>query len=416
MTAFRPDSRPEPPASRQSTRLFVAGLGIGQIVSWGSLYYSFPQIAEALGADLGYSKASLYGAASLGLLVAALASYPVGAAVDQGYGRRLLAGGSGIAGLLLISWSLVDSLTAIYLILAGVGLAQSTLFYEPAFAVIVRRLGTTGARRGIAALTLWGGFASAVFIPLTQMLLDNLGWRGALGVLGSVNLLICLPLHLWLVDPSRDAISNRAPTPEQRTVASTGPLRQALRSSVFWALALALIAYTGVFSALTFHLYPLLLERGLPTASVVTALALIGPSQVAGRIVVLAVAPRASSRLIGSLVVVAFPVVIVILRLAPAPGFALAACIAVLYGVANGIMTIVRGLAVPDMISGNAYGTLNGALTAPSLLAKAAAPAAAAGLWQLYGSYDAVLSAMLLTALIMCAGFWAAAARSRSVT
>ncbi len=49
--------------------LFITGLGIGQICSWGSLYYSFPLIAEAMGRELGYSKPELYGAGAVAELV-----------------------------------------------------------------------------------------------------------------------------------------------------------------------------------------------------------------------------------------------------------------------------------------------------------------------------------------------------------
>src|SRR5215831_5088573 len=108
VAATRP---PLPPAGRRS-RLFIAGLGIGQIVSWGSLYYSFPQLAEAMRNDLGWSKSALYGAATLGLLVAAVAAYPIGAAIDRGHGRSMMALGSAVGGLLLLAWAQVQSLAS----------------------------------------------------------------------------------------------------------------------------------------------------------------------------------------------------------------------------------------------------------------------------------------------------------------
>ena len=55
----------------------------------------------------------------------------------------------------------------------------------------------------------------------------------------------------------------------------------------------ALVGYEAAFAALTFHLYPLLLERGLDTPGVVTVLAVIGPAQVAGRMLVMVFAPNA---------------------------------------------------------------------------------------------------------------------------
>src|SRR5690606_15687020 len=128
--------------------------------SWGSLYYSFPLIAEAMESDLGWSKPSLYGALTLGVILSALLAYPVGAAIDNGKGRQLMAGASVMAGLLLLGWSQVSSLTGFYIVLAGIGAAHAATLYDPAFAVVARRAGGAKARSGILTLTLWGGFAS----------------------------------------------------------------------------------------------------------------------------------------------------------------------------------------------------------------------------------------------------------------
>lgn len=386
--------------------LFITGLGIGQICSWGSLYYSFPLIAEAMGRDLGWSKPEMYGAATLGLVLGGIAAYPVGAAIDRGHGRIVMAFGSVIAGVLLFAWSQVQSLAAFYLFVAGIGVLQAATLYEPAFAVVARRSGTLGARAGITALTLWGGFASTVFIPLVQVLLDGLGWRGTLMTLGGINLFLCAALYGAVIDPAADhpeqASSRGLPLTGQAAV------RAVMRQPTFWALAVALTAYYGTFSAFTFHLYPLLVERGFDTTTVVSAMAIIGPAQVAGRIAIWVFAPRASVRLIGCCVVLAFPVALLALDVLP-PSFAAVAFVAALYGAANGIMTIVRGLAVPEMLTRNAYGAVNGALAAPGTIARALAPVGAAILWAQTGSYDAVLMATLAGALVLVAGFWAAA-------
>ena len=146
---------------------------------------------------------------------------------------------------------------------------------------------------------------------------------------------------------------------------------------MFWALAIAFTAYIATFSALTFHLYPLLLERGFSTGTVVSAMMLIGPAQVAGRVAIWVFASHASIRAIGSIVVIAFPLAPLALEILPA-SFALIAAVCILYGAGNGIMTIVRGMAVPEMLTREAYGAINGALAAPGMLARALAPVGAA--------------------------------------
>ncbi|MCP1337537.1 MFS transporter [Futiania mangrovi] len=391
------------------TRGFVAALGIGQICSWGSLYYSFPQIAEGMGRELGWSRPDLYGAITLGLALSGLAAYPVGAAIDRGHGRAVMTGGSLLAGLLLIAWSQVETLWLFYAVFAGIGCLQAAVLYEPAFAVISRRMGAGRARAGITALTLWGGFASTVFIPLIEVLMGWWGWRGALVALGGVNIAICAGLYASMIDAGRDAPAPPPAAGAAAPLAGRRAVARAMRTPVFWALAVVFVAYTATFSAFTFHLYPLLLERGLDAAGAVTVMAVIGPAQVAGRFGIWIFGPRATVRSIGCVAVVVFAGAMIALAVLE-PGLVSAAAIAALYGAANGVFTIVRGLAVPEMLTRDAYGAINGALLAPSLVAKAAAPLAVAYLWQASGTYGAVLAALVAGALILLTAFWAAAA------
>ncbi|MGE8620054.1 MAG: MFS transporter [Achromobacter spanius] len=402
----------EQAASPDKAHGLVTALGIGQICSWGSLYYSFPLIAEAMGAELGWSKPDLYGAATLGLMLAALAAYPVGVAVDRGYGRWVMGLSSLAAGGLLLLWSQVTSLLAFYVLVGGIGALQAATLYEPAFAVVARRVGPGHSRAGITALTLWGGFASTVFIPLVQWLLNHWGWREALMALAAVNVLICASAYMLFITPARDAKPASDVTPAEERERNRLAVREALHRPVFWALLVSLTAYAAMFSAFTFHMYPLLRERGIDTASVVQAIALIGPAQVAGRIVISVFAARASMRAVGTAVVTIFPLAFGALAFLRAD-FLTVAAVCVVYGGANGIFTIVRGMVVPEMLSRHAYGAINGLLTVPMTFARAAAPVGAAALWAVGSSYDGVLAAIVAVAFVLAAGFWLAAWISR---
>ena len=385
-------------------RRFIVGLGLAQIVSWGTPYYAFPLIAVAMEADLGLSKPALYGAATFGLSVGSLAAYPVGAAIDRGHGRTVLSLGSVLAALLLCAWSQVGKLPPFYAVFAGIGVAQAMTLYDPVFAVAARRA-TGEARAAITALTLWGGFASTVFVPVTQALLDRLGWRQALAVLGALNLMICVPLHLTVVETEPRERAAATSTVAGRAATPRDVVRAVTRQPAFVALAIAFTLYSGAFAALTYHLYPLLLERRLPEASVVAGIALIGPAQVAGRIVFWWLARNLPIQGIGMATVVALPLSLVMLIALPS-SFAWLAGFAVIYGAANGVMTIVRGLAVPEMVTTAAYGELNGILAVPASMARSVAPVAAAVLWSAFGSYDLVLDAALAMAVASAASFW----------
>ncbi|HWL68381.1 MAG TPA: MFS transporter [Geminicoccus sp.] len=383
-------------------RWFLTGLGIGQICAYGSLYYGFPLIAEAMAADLGLGKPEIYVGAALGLIVAALAAWPVGVLIDRGHGRAVMSGGAVLGSLLLLLWSQVHSLLPYYLILAALGLVQAAVFYEPVFAVAARRFGPEGARRGVTALTMWGGFSSTVFLPIIQFLLDQQGWRATLVVLGAINLLVTASLNFLVIDRRKDRLE--PPGAAGRPAPARPGTSEILRMPVFWALALAFTAQSAAISAFLFHLYPLLLERGFQAHDVVLAMMVIGPAQVGARMLLWLFAPGIRVSRLGIVTTLAFPLSFLALTLAP-PGLLTIVLITIVYGTANGIMTIVRGIAVPEMVTRQGYGAVNGLMAIPATVTRAAAPVGAAMLWAATGSYDAVLWAITAATVVLAAAF-----------
>jgi predicted MFS family arabinose efflux permease len=207
-----------------------------------------------------------------------------------------------------------------------------------------------------------------------------------------------------------------APEPGTSPVAlppTVSPLRRVVGEPAFWLLLVSFTVYTGIFSALSYHLYPLLTERGFESTAVVGAIAVIGPAQVAGRIAISVLAGRLPIGRLGSVIVAGFPLAALLL-LVSGSNLLLVYVFAALYGAANGIMTIVRGMAVPEMLTREGYGAVYGAMGAPATVAKAAAPVLGALLWQAFGSYDALVVCALAGALVVAACFWAAALTVRS--
>ncbi len=389
----------------------VLALAVGQVVSWGALYYAFSLFVVPMEAELGWSKTVLNGALSAGLLASAMVAFPMGSWIDRHGGRALMSAGSIAASLLLVAWSWVESPVAFYAIWIGIGITMGATLYEPVFAVITRSFHKT-SRMKITGVTLIGGFAGTVFIPLTHILIESLGWRDALLALAACNLLICLPIHgLWLRDRDDGAFGGDEAGKAAAAEASRDSVRRALRHPVFWGLVVCFSFYNATFAALTFHLVPMLAERGLEMALIVGAYATIGPSQVAGRVVVLAIGNRASPRAIGRVVTLMFPISVGILAMFPTSVVALFT-FTILYGSANGIMTIIRGTSVPELLWREGFGAISGAMTLPANIAKAVAPLATALFWQ-WGGYDLALGAILVGGLLASAGFWFAAAASK---
>lgn len=391
----------------ESPRALIHFLGIGQICSWGSFYYAFPLIALVMQAELGWSKSDLYGALTLGLLVSSVLTYPVGIAIDRGHGRLVMAFASAGTAVLMVAWSFVHSLTLFYVLVALLGALQSALLYEPAFAVLARRVGSLQSRAGITKITLWGGFASTVFIPIQQYLMDGWGWRDSLWVLAAVNL-VCTAGYLYFVRPQLDVVhTHLAAGKAENKARDKSTVQQALRGSTFWLLLIALTVYAAMMSTFTFHMYPMLQEKSISTMEVVQIIAVIGPAQVLGRILVSTFASRLSMRALGSVLVGIFPFVFVLL-LTDSRDFWLMAGIFAIYGLTNGIFTIVRSQVVPEMLSQHAYGALNGLLTIPVTVARAMGPVVAAWLWAIHQNYMLVYEAIVWSSLLLALTFWAA--------
>ena len=384
--------------NRRYVRL-VWPLSFGQLVSWGAIYYSFTLFLEPMEAELGVARTDLTGALTLGLLISGIGSLPVGALIDKGHARVLMTVASLIGSALLLAWSQVETMPQFYGIWAALGVVHAATLYEPAFAVLVRTLGDL-APRAIAATTLVAGFASTAFIPLTHVLIEGFGWRGALVGLAAANLIAAL-IHFTSLrgqardipspdGPSPDGPSPDGPSPDHGAPSRTGALRAAVKRPAFWWLTLAFTAGWFTTAAVTFHIVPMLAERGYALAIAVSAVALIGPAQVAGRILVTIIAPSMELLTTGC-IALGLPALGLILVLAGPEGFWVIAAFAICYGIGNGIATIVRANAVAEIIGRAGFGAINGVMNVPVSAARALAPSAASAIWIVSGSYDPVL-------------------------
>jgi MFS family permease len=183
---------------------------------------------------------------------------------------------------MLVLWSQAHSLMTLFVVWVGLGIAMAATLYDPVFAVITRDY-PGSFRTKITLITLVAGFASTVFIPLTQGLVNWFSWRSALLALAAANLAICLPLHALSIGrdvPRHDDADRKTARQNANTIAT----RRALRTPTFWALGVCFTTYYATFAALTFHLVPLMTERRVTPALVLTTMAVIGPAQVLARV------------------------------------------------------------------------------------------------------------------------------------
>lgn len=383
----------------------VAILAVTQVISWGTLYYAFAIVAPDIGRTLDLPPQAVFGAFSWCLLVAGLVSTPTGILIDRIGGRLVMAGGSLLCGAGFLLLSRAQNAVDYVLAWTVLGLSMSGVLYEAAFATLIHCFGAE-SRRPITTLTLFGGFASTVFWPLTLAISTRIGWRDTFWYYALLQLLLCLPLHLLLDGGSGQARGARGkPT-------SDLSLRQALRHPAFWTLAFAFACNSFIFSGLSVHLIPILHDLGHPLGTVVLMAALIGPMQVLGRMGEMALGHKVAPQTVGKLCFAALPGAVLALLLFGRAQWAMG-LFCLLYGLSNGILTIVRGT-VPQLLFGaRNYGAISGALAGPSLLAKAAGPLAIAGVVGLHAG-PGILFGMLLAISLASLGFFLLAVRGQS--
>ncbi len=350
----------------QSLTPLIAALGVAQIISWGSLFYAIGVLGPSMRNELDVSELFLFGAFTAGLLVSGTLAPLAGRLIDRRGGRFVLSTGSALAALAL---ALLAIATHPAVMVAGwliAGAAMAACLYDPAFATLSQHAGMR-YRRAVTALTLFGGFASTVFWPLSHLLLEAWGWRATFGIYAGLHLAVCWPIHRLFVPAHLRRPHPNAPAAGDG--ASPGFSDARLR----WLTASFAIA-TFIFGVIAVHLITLLTGAGLTAAQAVTVSMLVGPMQVAGRVIELGFSGRVRAVTVG---LVAFLLMLLALvALISVEGFGMAAIVFVVaYGCGNGVLTIVKGTAPAELYGHKGLGALLGHLSRAGLYAKAVAPA-----------------------------------------
>ena len=344
----------------RSRGFVVAALGTAQTLAWASSYYLPAILADPIGASIGVPRSWVFGAFSGALLITAFAGPAVGRVIDRHGGRNVLALSNAVlaAGLVMLAAANgVVMLAAAWAVL-GVGMALG--LYDAGFAALTALYGHN-ARGPITGITLFAGFASTVSWPLSTFLNDAVGWRETVLVWAALNLVIGLPLNLLLPKPARLAHFSRA------TGQSIGwkPYKE------MFLLAFVFAAAWFVTGAMASHLPGLLERAGATPLQAVAAAALVGPAQVAARLVEFFLLRRSHPLVSARVAALLHPLGAVIFAVI---GPASAAAFAVFYGAGNGLLTIARGTVPLAVFGPHGYGERTGLLGAPARAAQALAP------------------------------------------
>lgn len=369
----------------------TVGLCLTQIVGWGTTFLMPSVLGRHIERDLALPSEVVYGGITVMFGVGALFAPRVGRLLDRTGARSVMAVGSIIYALSLAALSFSQGLVSYLLCWAAMGIASTLALNTPA-SIALAQIAGSRARQAIAILAIIGGFASTVFWPVSEALEVFFSWRGVLLIYAAIHLLVCAPVHL-LVLPGRPLVGTQATAD---TTVAPPPSEKTRR--VFLLLSVAFSCGAFIFTGFIVHAIGVLRGLGHDPASALLLASLIGPAQVAVRVVELAFGHRYA---ISSSTLFAAAVLPLGLGLAFLAGgnFVVALLCLQAYGVANGLKAVLRAT-LPLALFGRAqFGTYLGRLALPQGIVSAAAPPVLAAVMANYGA-EGVLGVTFVVAMV----------------
>jgi MFS family permease len=392
----------------------VWALAATTTVNYGVLLYAFAVVLPPMRRDLHASLGELSAGVSIAIAVSGLAAPAVGAWLDRRGARALMAAGSLLGAVSVAGWSQARTLPELYLAFAGIGLASAAVLYDAAFAVIA----VWFVRERNAALlttTVVAGFASTIFLPLTQALIDALGWRTATLVLAGMCALTALPHAMVLrrspadlgLAPDGDDPQEAAAPPAIRHVnvlthLRDPMLRDALRlPSVQWLTISSVVSWIGA-GVVIVYLVSYLRAHGYTPHQAAVGAGTIGVLSVTGRIVLTSMARRLRLARVTAVMVGGQVVGVLALAWLPRP-FGLVVFV-LAFGAGYGVMTIARAALLASYVPTEVFARVSGVQAMAVDIGRVAAPVAVGALVTWTGSW-----AVMLTVVISCSAFAAVA-------
>ncbi len=351
----------------------VLALGTTQTIAWASSYYLPAILAAPIARDLDVTQTLVFGALSGALIISGILGPRVGHTIDRVGGRGMLAVSNGVLalGLGLLSVASGPLLLFAAWIVIGVGMGMG--LYEAAFATLTRIHGMA-ARKSITGITLIAGFASTVGWPLTAWLEARYGWRVTCQYWALIHLLLALPLNLTLPRAT-------SPVPVSETPIAPRTARET--SLMTMALAYVFAATAFVSSGISALLPTMLTQFGATPATALLAGVLIGPAQVAARLLEAGWLSRYHPLVSARLATLMNPLGVLALLIG---GPVVAPLFAVLYGAGNGILTIARGTLPLALFGPEGFGKRVGLLSLPARATGAIAPLAIGLMIEYFGT------------------------------
>lgn len=360
--------------------------GGAQLLLWSAFYYQLPALLPHM-RDEGLSFNGLTIAITIAVLVWAALIPVAGRLVDKGHGIAMMriGGWTGVALLVLMT---VVPHAALPLVIVALGVSMAATLYDPCFAILLRTEGLD-ASRAITTVTLVAGLATLLSFPLVILVASIWPWQGVVLVFASVASLGVASIPDGGNDMTHSRVGVSLPVM---------PLHRTRMNVALIAVPFGLAMFSH--AALLFLLPLALLQVSDENSWALYLPAILGPAQIAGRLLWRYVAPRSEPKRAASGMFALFLLPPLILLVTPShwAGVLLAL---VVQGGLYGIHTVLRPLVAASVLPIATLGQKLGTIATIGLLMMAAAPALGGIVMQNLG-YQGLIASLLainLTAL-----------------
>lgn len=372
----------------------VLGLGTTMTVGYGTLYYSFAILSEEFVKEFSWNKSFIFGILSLGILLGGLLAPLIGRVLDKYGARFIMSLGSILSAIGLYNLSLVESKLEYIFALLFLQLVSILVLYESAFIASAQIAGQK-ARLPIIQITLIAGFASTIFWPLISYLLSIITWRETYEVLALLHIVIALPIHFFVLKPSLVIDNEHFNEDKFEEIIYLNGLH---RKNAFILLTIAFCLIAIPITALQTQFLTLFKSFGMESSMAIFLGALIGPSQVAVRILEVLLA-KYITPILSALISTALMSIGLVALLFSGYSFCIALLFVLLYGAGQGLSDIVRGTLPLYLFGKNGYGKTTGNINFFRLIITSMVPFCFAYILENFGGVYSTIFLVFVTSL-----------------
>ena len=351
----------------------ISLLGLVTIAAYGTWYYSFGVLLDPILDDTGWPERWVTGSFAASAAVGGLLAPIAGRLLDRFGSRRLFLAATALNAAGLLAASAADSLWLFFPASVVGGASLSAFgFYHVTQATAVR-VSPAAPTRAIALLTIWGAFASFVYLPLAAALVEATDWRVTIRVLVAITSVVLLTAAAFV----------RERTPPDRTQTSPD-WRALLAEPRVRRYALATAGIGAAAGIILVYQVPLMVDAGLALGTASWLAGARGLAQLGGRLPLTSIVERFGSR--GGLQVAFGAITIGAALLAGSGTVVIAALFVIVAGFGIGATSPLQGIYANELFPAAQLGSSMGGISLIFGLSGAIGPAVVGVLADITGS------------------------------